>query len=222
MSRKASASKTEVKTSKVDNLLNDSQQDIAKKSIFRPKMIIFLLIVLGVLYLLKSYIVAATVNNRPIFRYTIIRELEKQGGQQTLDSLITQELIKQEAQKKNVVISKEMTDKKLNELNDQLKEQGQSLDQILEAQGTTRENIVPQIQVQLMLEELLKDKIKITDEEIDSTYEEQKKLYGDDQDEVTIRAAVEENLRSQKVSENAQALIDELKKNSSIRHFVTY
>ena len=51
--------------------------------------------ILLVLFLLKSVFIAAIVNGQPVWRIPLIRNLEKQGGKQVLNSLITNILIYQ-------------------------------------------------------------------------------------------------------------------------------
>ncbi len=58
------------------------------------------IIAAALLYYFRSAFVAATVNGQPISRLSLVRELEKQGGKQAMDSLITKTLIDQEAKKK--------------------------------------------------------------------------------------------------------------------------
>ena len=66
-----------------------------------------IVLVLVLLYFGRGLLIAATVNGRPIARISLISELEKQGGNETLQSLITKELIKQEASKNKVTVSKD-------------------------------------------------------------------------------------------------------------------
>ncbi len=173
-------------------------------------------------YYFKHYVVAAMVNNKPISRLSVVKELEKQGGKQALDSLVTQELIKQEAKKKGITVNDQDVEKKMAELDTQFKAQGQSLDQVLETQGTTKDAIKGQLKVQVMLEKLLGDKIKVTEKEIDEAYEQQKELFAEEKDMKKVRTTIQETLKSQKLSASAQELIDEIKKTAKVRYFITY
>jgi hypothetical protein len=64
-----------------------------------------LIIVMSAVFFARNYLIAAVVNGQPISRLTVIQDLERQGGKQTLDTLITKSLIKQEAKKKNITVS---------------------------------------------------------------------------------------------------------------------
>jgi parvulin-like peptidyl-prolyl isomerase len=200
------------------NILHETQP----RSSTKPYILVLIGFLLVAGYFGKQYIVAGLVNNRPIFRATIIKELEKQGGQQALDSLVTQELIRQEAKKKGITVTDEDVNKKLSELDTQFKAQGQTLDKVLEQQGLNRNEIKDQLKVQIMLEKLLGDKITVTEKDVDAAYEEQKEIFKDEKDVNKVRTTIRETLKSQKLSTEAQALLAELKKNAKIKQFVTY
>lgn len=202
------------------------EHDILSETSPRKSMKPLALILLGFLIVVafygKQYFVAAIVNNKPILRVSIIKELEKQGGQQALDSLITQELIKQEGTKKGIKVTDEDVNKKIAELDTQFKAQGQSLDQVLEQQGLNRDAIKEQLQVQIMLEKLLGDKVNVTEKEVDEAFEQQKELFAEEKDMNKVRTTIRETLKSQKLSTEAQTLLAELKKNAKVNQFVSY
>ena len=56
------------------------------------------------LYLFKGIFIAADVNGEKITRFAVIKELEKQSGKQTLESMVTKTLIIQEAKKRDINI----------------------------------------------------------------------------------------------------------------------
>jgi parvulin-like peptidyl-prolyl isomerase len=200
------------------NILSETQPRSSSKP--------YLFIVIGFLIVAgffgKQYIVAAMVNNKPILRLSVIKELEKQGGQQALDSLITQELIKQEAAKKKIVINNEDVNKKIAELDAQFKAQGQTLDKILEQQGLTRVEIKDQLKVQIMLEKLIGDKLTVSEKEVDAAYEQQKEVFAKETDMKKVRTTIKETLKSQKLSTEAQTLIQGLKKDAKINQLVSF
>ena len=71
---------------------------ISKSKFFIPLVII---LIAAILFYFKGLFVVALVNGVPITRIAVINELEKQGGKQTLSSLVNQTLILQEA--KNII-----------------------------------------------------------------------------------------------------------------------
>ncbi|KXK10912.1 MAG: Foldase protein PrsA [Microgenomates bacterium OLB23] len=197
------------------NILTETQP----RSSMKPYLLVLLGFLLVVAYYGKHLLVAGLVNNRPIFRMQVIKELEKQGGQQALDSIVTQELIKQEAAKKGMTVTDEDLNNKMNDLDTQFKAQGQSLDKVLEQQGLNRDLIKDQLRVQIMLEKLLGDKIKVTEEEVDAAVEEQKEIFAQETDKEKVRTTVRETLKSQKAfnrGANTFAGPKEDRKNSTV------
>ena len=73
-----------------------------RKRFFIP-LIIVLLAVLA--YVGMQQLVVATVNGVPVSRITLLKEMESQIGEQVLDSLITRQLIVQEAKKQKKILS---------------------------------------------------------------------------------------------------------------------
>src|SRR3989344_3355924 len=190
------------------------------------KKIVFLIFILSiVVFFSKSIFFVAFVNGKPISRLAVVNELEKKGGKQILDSLISRELIIQEAGKQKVVVKKEEIDKKLSEIEKSATKQGQKLDQLLAIQGMSKEDLKNQIQVQLILEKLLANKIKVPIKEIDEFI---KKNTLTETEETTqaikppTRKEAEEQLRQQKLQKEAQTLVEQLRKQAKISVFVNY
>ena len=113
---------------------------------------VFVLIAGGLL--LKKELVVATVNGQPIFRLTLIREMEKNSGKQVLEGLIGKTLILQEAKKQNVSIGQEEINQEMAKIEENFKNQGQDLNQLLAFQGMTRADLEEQIQLQKTAEKL--------------------------------------------------------------------
>src|SRR3972149_2654206 len=99
---------------------------------------VVIVVLLSLLYLLKGLFVAAFVNGQPISRLSVVRELERRGGAQALDSVISQTLILQEAKKQKVTATDEEVNATIAEIEVSLEGQG-GLDQILISEGMTRD-----------------------------------------------------------------------------------
>lgn len=190
-----------------------------RKSYFFTILGILLFVV--VLYLLRNLIIAATVNGQPISRLSVISELEKQGGKQTLESLITKNLIIQEARKRNVDVSQKEIDAEMKKIKDNLAAQGQNLDQVLQLQGMTKDQLVEQIKLQKMIEKMVKP-AAVTDKEITEYINNNQESLPQDQDEKTLRANIKERLQQQRLNDDAQKFLENLRKNAKINYFVNY
>lgn len=189
------------------------------------KLIIVFLVFIIFAFLIfnfKHLFVAAIVNNQPITRFALDRELEKQGGQQVLENLITKALILQEAQKQGIKISNERIKEKTSEIEAQLESQGTDLDTILETQGQTRQALEEQIKIELIIEEIVGKEISITDEEIENYFEENKDYFEEETTFEEVKDQLEEELTQTKLSENFQSWLEELKQKARIYYFLKF
>ncbi len=189
------------------------------------KVLIVLLVLLILAFLLfnfKHLFIAAVVNNRPITRFALDRELEKQGGQQVLDSLITKSLILQEAKKQGVNISDERIKAKLSEIEAQIVSQGSDLDTVLQTQGLTRQSFEEQIRIELIIEEILGKDITISEEEIQNYYEENKELFGEEVTYEEVKNQLKEDLRQQELGSKFQSWVMELEQKAKIYYLLKF
>lgn len=170
----------------------------------------------AIVYIFRGFYVVATVNGQPITRTDVIKALEKQGGQQVLDSLITRSLITQAADEKKIVIVQADIDKEIKTIEDSLKEQETTLDQALSLQGLTREDLVEDIRLQLMIQKLVEEKVgEPKDEEVKKYLEDNSDFFPEGTSENEKLSQAKEQLKQQKISEETQNLITELQKNSN-------
>ena len=186
------------------------------------KWAVLLGIIVALGYAFKSLFVVALVNNQPITRIKVIQELERQGGEQTLSAIVSQTLIEQEAKKKGIRVTKEEIAAEVKKVEAQLKSQGQSLDQVLSAQGLTRKDVEDQTEIRIMLEKLLVNKVKVTDKEVDAAYEVQKEGFGPTVSEKQGKEQVRQNLKDQKLSTEVQAYLQALQRKAKILYFKEY
>lgn len=187
----------------------------------------YLLIGIGIialavlLYTYRSLFIVATVNGTPISRLTLIQELEKQGGKQTLATLVTKTLIAQEAAKKNISVSQKQIDKELKKIEQSLSQQGQTLDQVLQLQGMTKASLVEQIRTQKMVEALV-GVVSVSDKEVATYMEANQASLPQEGNATEIKKNVKTQLQQQKVSQKAQELLQKLQKDAKINYLVTY
>jgi len=186
-----------------------------------------LIVLAGILLLLlvyasRSLILVSLVNGQPIARLSLIRELEKQAGRETLENLITQTLIKQEAKKKGITVSSQEIDSRIKEVEDQVASQGGNLDELLAARGQTRKDLKDQALIQMMIEALLKEKISVSQQEIEDYFTNNKDIYPEETKIEEVKGEIEGQLRDQKLLQEFQSWIEELRTNAKITYFKTY
>jgi len=195
---------------------------IHKNKSFKYFLIIGIILLFAIIYFAKSLFLAALVNGTAITRLSVIRELEKQNGKRVLDSLVNQELIFQAAKKKNLEIKPAAVDQEVKKIETNTAKQGGNLDEILKAQGMTRNDLKNQIKVQLTVEKLLADKIKISQKEIDQFIQANTSEEEGSTQKPPTKDEAKDQLRQQKLQKEATAWIEQLKKNAKISIFVNY
>ncbi len=183
--------------------------------------IVLIGIVFGSLFYFKGAFVAAMVNGRPVTRLSVIQELEKQGGKNTLDALITEKLIDNEAKKKGITVTSDEIDLEIKNIEVSIIQQGSTLDAALLQQGMTKEALKKHLLVQKKIEKVLADKIQVTDEEINK-YIQDNKVELVDGKETEIKNQIAQQLKSQKLSQEAPSWIASLKADAKINYYVNY
>lgn len=198
--------------------------EIKKIRITPPVLIPVLIIIIFIflLYFYKGLFVAAMVNGQPIWRLTLLQELEKQAGKRALDSLITQTLILQEAKKQKITVTEEEMNQAVKQLEDNLAGQGQNLDQQLIAQGMTRDELKEQVRLQKIVEKIVGKDIEVTDKEVNEYLEKNKSFLQKDVKLEEASASAREQLRQQKISEKIDAWIESLRTSAQINYFVQF
>lgn len=197
---------------------------IKKLPLKKRDMIIIAIIaaVAIIAFLVKGLVLAATVNGTPVWRFSVISELEKTQGNQVLNNLITESLVAQEAKNKGVTISEQDIEDQLQKIDDNLKSQGQSLDQALALQGLSKDDLKKQIRLQMTVEALLGDKLNVSDDEIQKFLTDNKSLFPEGTSEDDMKTQATSQLKQQKLSTEFQTLITDLEKNAQIKYFVGY
>lgn len=197
-----------------------------KKSLKAKKKIVFkiiaIILVVLFLWLGKSLFIAAWAGGRPIYRLTLVKNLEIQGGQQVLDNLIEESLIAQEARKIKANIQPSDIDVEVKKIEDLVKEQGLTLEEALSTRNQTLSDLKKQIKLQLMLEKILSPKITISDNEIKDYYTQNKSFFGSDSKFEDLTERIKEQIFQQKLSEEYRKWMDDLKAKAKIFYFVKF
>lgn len=188
----------------------------------RVSFFIGLIVILGVLYLMRGLFVAAVVNGNPISRLSIVRELEKQSGQQVLQNTITRVLIENEAKNKKITVSQQEVDAEMKKIDDSLKQSGQSLADILKARNLDKKTVEKQIRTQKLVEKMIAGKIEVTDQEVADYLEKNKDVLPQEEDREKLKQTARDQLKQQKTDEEFNKLLAELQKKANILYFVKY
>jgi hypothetical protein len=181
-------------------------------------VVVAVIIILGVIF--RNQIIVATVNGKPISRLSLISELERQSGKKTLDVLITKNLIFQEAQNKNIVVSDQDIASETKKIEDNLKKQGQDLKTLLAAQGMSQAELSEQIKIQILVKKLLAKEIAVSDKEVNDYIEKNKDAMPKDISEKDLKAEIGNQLQQQKLSQASNKLVTSLREKAKINYFL--
>lgn len=192
-----------------------------RKTIFIALGIAAILIV-GALVVMQGYVVAATVNGKPISRFSVIRELEKQGGKQALEAIVNKKLIETELSKQKVNVAKEEIDADIDKIKTQIAAQGGTLEMALAQQGMTEEELRDQITVQKRLEKLLADKVAVTETEVDTYLKDSKAALPKNVKMEDFRKQISDQLKEQKFQQEAQKWVADLTASAKIKYYINY
>lgn len=220
-------SKLPAKTPKSLSLGKADAKDSSARPVIRLKKIHFLILVggillIGLLFALRGFFIAATVNGQPISRFSVTSELEQLYGKNNIEQRITSAIIFQEAEKKGIRISDKDIEKEYKKSEDTVKKQGQELKQVLASRGYTPETYKSQIKIQKIAEKLFDKDAKVADKEIDDYLTQNKDSLPQDGKPENIRENAKQSIRQQKIYSKYQAWIDDLRKKAKVNYFVNY
>jgi hypothetical protein len=189
----------------------------------KPYLILIIVIILlgAALYYFRGLFVAAVVNGQPISRLSVVQQSEKQTGKQTLDTLVRDALIEQEAKKENVTVSDKEVNDQINMLQSNLQKQGQTLNQVLATQGMSEDDLKNLIRLDQLVQKMVGKNIKVSDKEVND-YIAQNKSSLPNADEATLKKEAKTQLLQQKTNAAVQTWLANIQKQANIVYFVQY
>lgn len=203
---------------KLNNFLNNFSSNITdfKKS----KKIYLIAIVVGLLLLAiykKSWFIAATVNGTPITNIELQSKLNQQFRSKTLDQLVTEKIILNEAMRNNAIPTEAEIDGKIKEIETQVGG-AQALDSLLSQQGQTKSSVRDSLKLQLAMTKLYEKNATVSAEEVSKFIEQNK-----DQLRATDSAGQQKEsydaIKSQKLSQLFSQKFQELRQKAKIQTF---
>lgn len=190
-----------------------------KKSNRSPrKLFVYLAIALGLIglaYFFKGQFIVTWVNGRPITRIAYVRELEKLAKNQALDSLLTKQLIKDEAAKQKITVAKEEVDGAITNIEERAKAQGTTLDELLTAQGISLASVREEVRLQKLLEKMVGE-VTVAQEEIQTYFDDNLTTLYKGKTLDGVKNEIEEQLKQQKQINQIQELIARLQTEAKI------
>ncbi|HEY2493502.1 MAG TPA: peptidylprolyl isomerase [Paenibacillus sp.] len=118
----------------------------------------------------------ATVNNVNISKDKLYDALVVAGGAQTLDSLITEELIEQEAVKAKITVTDADLDKEIATIKKNFPTE-EAFTEALGQTGMTIADLKDQMKTQVKIRKILEPKVTVTDADVKQNFEDNKATY---------------------------------------------
>lgn len=196
--------------------------ELGKKNKVFITFVLVLAVIAGALYYYRGVFVAATVNGSPISRWSVVNELEKKAGKSILDTMITKKLIADEMKKSGVVVKNEDIDAEMKKIEDQVAAQGLTLEDALSGQGMTQEELREQIVINKQLEQILAEKVAVSDEEVAKYLSENKTLIPKGTSSTDMENQAREQLKGQKFNTEAEKWVSDLRTSAEINYFTQY
>lgn len=181
-------------------------------------LIVALLALSALLLANKGMLLAAVVNGKPIFSWELNRVLVERYGKQTLEGIISEQLIAGEARKQSVVVPPGEVSAREEEIVKGLGG-GMSLEEILKIQGLSKNEFDRQITMQLTVQKLLGKDLSITETDIDNFIASNRaQLVATE--EAAIRAEARQAILDAHIGEKLQPWFNEIKTKAKILRFL--
>lgn len=172
-------------------------------------------IAIGIVVSYRGLPIAAIVNRDVVFRREVDRVLYERYGAQTLDGIITERLLAQEAKAKGISVEQAAIEARENEILAQFGATG-SVDEFLSLQGISRDEFQRQLSLNIMVERLLESDIQVSDSEV-ATYIASNSAMLIATDSAGQREEARTQLRQQKLQGRLFEYLEELRNKAMIR-----
>ncbi len=186
------------------------------------KWLLLIVAIIGLLTALafrnKSLFVAAMVNGQPITRWQLNDQLTARYGNQTLDEMIGEKLLREEAAKKGIKVTSAEIEAKQADVMKRVGGQS-NLEAALTQQGMTLADFRKQLEIQVLVEKLVADQVKVSDQEV-ANFIASNSASLTATDEAGQKAEARQILTQQKTSEAFSPWFAALKAKSSVIKFL--
>lgn len=215
--KKTTAPKT---TNPVSTKISKLQKDFKKRwdnnpTIYTGGTIILLVVVfVAALFIFnRSIFIAGQINGKFVTTPEFYSNLVVNSGEDTWDQLVRETLIKQEAAKKGVTATQSDINTKIKDLEKRFGGK-ETFESTLAQNNTSIDDLKDQIVIQILVEKLLEDKIKVSAKEI-AEYKKENKSSLNGQ----TNKQIEEALKAQKLNEEFLTWFEGVKKNANLKTY---
>lgn len=192
-----------------------------KKNMNKTAMTIGLLVViLAILYFSRSAFLVAFVNGQPVSTAEFNHQMQVDAGQKAMSEVIEKKLIFQEAQKKHVTISDNDINKQIADISATLKKQGQTLDQALAAKSLSKQDLIDQIKIKLIVDKILGPQIKVSDKDVQDYIDKNKDQLGSTEVNDAMKASIKQQMTQQKLQDKFTTWVQDLQTKAKINYLI--
>ena len=92
--------------------------------------------------------------------------------------------------------------------------------ELLSLQGETKEGLKKDIELQLLIEKMLEDKLVVTDKEVSAYFEENIEFFPEETELEDVKETIKDQLKQQRMAEVVPNWLEELKAKSDVRYFL--
>lgn len=217
--------KTKKSAARLDSTLNTSTNmlfSLPERIIsYRPsRKVYIILLIAGILLLAfykKGWFIAATINGAPITSLDLLTRMNQQFRTNTLNQLINEKIILQQASKNNISVSDEEINSKIGELEKQVGS-AQVFESLLSQQGQTKNSIKQQIRLQLIIEKLYQNEATVSGSEVDNFIKTNPQAL-QATEEASQRKEAADTLKQQKLNQIFSQKFQELKQKADVKIF---
>lgn len=203
---------------KLNNFLNNFPKRISD---FRSSKNFYIILAIVLLLFLaiykKNWFVAAMVNGQPITNLELQMQLNKQFRSQTLNQMVNEKVILDEARKMAALPTEAEINNKIAELEKNVGGK-EVLDNLLSQQGQTRESIRTQIKIQLAITKMYEKQASVSAEEV-AKFIQQNSQVLTSTDSASQEKEATETLKNQKLSQIFNQKFQDLKNKARIQLF---
>lgn len=203
---------------KLNNFLNNFPKRISD---FRSSKNFYIILAIVLLLFLaiykKNWFVAAMVNGTPITNLELQMQLNKQFRSQTLNQMVNEKVILDEARKMAALPTEAEINNKIAELEKNVGGK-EVLDNLLSQQGQTRESIRTQIKIQLAITKMYEKQASVSAEEV-AKFIQQNSQVLTSTDSASQEKEATETLKNQKLSQIFNQKFQDLKNKARIQLF---
>lgn len=192
---------------------------INKHKFIKPALIAVFLI--GILALgwqrYKNLFVVAMVDGRPIFRSELNNRLLSQYGSQTMEGLIGEKLILENAQKQNINITQKEIDERIVEIEKSLN--GMKLDEALKLQGMNKADFISRQKIQLSIDKMFAKDVSVSAAEIDD-FIKNNSMYLTATEAAQKLVEAEATIRNNKIEQKFTEWFNKIKEEAKVSRFL--